>query len=80
MNERVLEIHVEDDGPGIPDEQIEEALKPFSRLDASRNQNFGTGAGLGLPIVADIAHAHGGELVLSKSTKLGGLSHTAFGS
>ena len=76
VNERVLEINVEDDGPGIPDEQIEEALKPFSRLDASRNQNFGTGAGLGLPIVADIAHAHGGELVLSKSTKLGGLKAT----
>lgn len=69
------EVHVtvEDDGPGIPDEQIEEALKPFSRLDPARNQNRGSGVGLGLPIVADVAYAHGGKLELSKSVELGGL-------
>ena len=70
-----LEVHVtvEDDGPGIAEEQIEEALKPFSRLDPSRNQNRGSGVGLGLPIVADVAYAHGGKLELSKSSALGGL-------
>tara|TARA_B100001175_G_scaffold288127_1_gene271068 strand:- start:139 stop:702 length:564 start_codon:yes stop_codon:yes gene_type:complete len=70
-----LEVHVtvEDDGPGIAEEQIEEALKPFSRLDPARNQNRGSGVGLGLPIVADVAYAHGGKLELSKSSALGGL-------
>ena len=71
-----VQIHVEDDGPGIPDDKVVEALKPFARLDASRNRNFGTGAGLGLPIVADIAHAHGGQLLLSRSETLGGLRAT----
>ncbi len=71
-----VQIHVEDDGPGIPEDKVAEALKPFARLDASRNRNFGTGAGLGLPIVADIAHAHGGQLVLSRSETLGGLRAT----
>ena len=71
-----VQIHVEDDGPGIPEDKVVEALKPFARLDASRNRNFGTGAGLGLPIVADIAHAHGGQLLLSRSETLGGLRAT----
>ena len=71
-----VQIQVEDDGPGIPEDKVDEALKPFARLDASRNRNFGTGAGLGLPIVADIAHAHGGQLLLSRSETLGGLRAT----
>ncbi len=73
MNAKALHIIVEDDGPGIPKDQMQEALKPFSRLDMARNQNQGSGVGLGLPIVADIAHAHGGQLVLSQSVKMGGL-------
>ncbi len=66
-------VIVEDDGPGIPVVQIEEALKAFSRLDPARNQNLGSGVGLGLPIVADVAYAHGGKLELSKSRVFGGL-------
>ena len=73
MKNNSLYILVEDDGPGIPKERMQEALKPFSRLDVARNQNQGLGVGLGLPIVADIAHAHGGQLILSKSAKMGGL-------
>lgn len=68
-----LRIRVEDDGPGIPEEKRGEAVKPFSRLDESRNQNQGGGVGLGLAIVADIARAHGGTLRLGQSDSLGGL-------
>ncbi len=66
-------ISVEDDGPGIPAAQREEALKPFTRLDAARNQNRGHGVGLGLTIAADIARAHGGQLRLVEGSRLGGL-------
>ena len=66
-----LEITIEDDGPGIPDEMHEEAFRPFSRLDASRNQNR-KGVGLGLAIARDVARSHGGDISLDRSD-LGGL-------
>ncbi|MEM6593252.1 MAG: ATP-binding protein, partial [Pseudomonadota bacterium] len=69
-----VRFRVEDDGPGIPEDRREEALKPFARLDAARNQNQGSGVGLGLAIAADIARGHGGVLRLGTSQKLGGLS------
>ena len=68
-----LRIRVEDDGPGIPEENREEATKPFVRLDTARNQNRGSGVGLGLSIAIDIARAHGGTLELGRSSRLGGL-------
>ena len=67
-------ITVEDNGPGIPSENYEDAFRPFSRLDASRNQNV-SGVGLGLTITRDIARAHGGDVTLGKSD-LGGLRAT----
>jgi two-component system, OmpR family, osmolarity sensor histidine kinase EnvZ len=67
-------ISVDDDGPGIPANMYEDAFRPFSRLDASRNQNV-SGVGLGLTIARDTARAHGGDVVLSKSD-LGGLRAT----
>jgi two-component system osmolarity sensor histidine kinase EnvZ len=70
-NERFVEITVDDDGPGIPEELREEAVRPFSRLDESRNLQTG-GVGLGLAIARDIARAHGGDLVLDESPQ-GGL-------
>ena len=70
---RSIAVHVEDDGPGIPQERREEAMKPFSRLEPARNQNKGTGVGLGLSIAADVARAHGGMLRLGESKRLGGL-------
>lgn len=73
MTARSLCIRVEDDGPGIPQKDREEALKPFARLDPARNQDRGTGVGLGLAIAMDIARAHGGTLRLGESTRLGGL-------
>lgn len=68
-----VRIRVEDDGPGIPPEAREEALKPFARLDAARNQNKGSGVGLGLAIAADVVRSHGGTLRLGDSENLGGL-------
>jgi two-component system osmolarity sensor histidine kinase EnvZ len=73
LTDRTLRITVEDDGPGIPADKREEAMRPFTRLDPARNQNKGTGVGLGLAIVADIARLHGGVLRLSDSPTLGGL-------
>ena len=70
---RSLRISVEDDGPGIPEVQMDEAMRPFTRLDPSRNQNRGQGVGLGLSIAADVARAHGGQLRLVRGARLGGL-------
>ncbi len=69
----VVRIAVEDDGPGIPPERREEALQPFTRLDAARNQDRGMGVGLGLAIAADAVRGHGGRLDLATSARLGGL-------
>nr|WP_303829215.1 ATP-binding protein [Asticcacaulis taihuensis] len=66
-----LRLIIDDDGPGIAPEKREEAFKPFSRLDESRNQNI-KGVGLGLAIARDIARSHGGELTLDTSPQ-GGL-------
>jgi two-component system, OmpR family, osmolarity sensor histidine kinase EnvZ len=71
--DRSLRITVEDDGPGIPADQRDEALRPFTRLDASRDPNRGAGVGLGLSIASDIALSHGGALRLGQSDALGGL-------
>jgi two-component system, OmpR family, osmolarity sensor histidine kinase EnvZ len=71
--DRSLRISVEDDGPGIPENQRDEALRPFTRLEQSRDPNRGGGVGLGLSIASDIAMSHGGVLRLSRSDRLGGL-------
>ncbi|MEJ6708738.1 MAG: ATP-binding protein [Amylibacter sp.] len=68
-----VEFVVEDNGPGISADQRADAVMPFARLDAARNQDKGAGVGLGLAIAADIARSHGGSLTLSESDDLGGL-------
>jgi two-component system osmolarity sensor histidine kinase EnvZ len=73
LTDKTLRFRVEDDGPGIPEDRRVEAVRPFSRLDHSRNQNKGGGVGLGLAIATDIARAHGGVLRLGVSERLGGL-------
>jgi len=73
LGPRSLRIGVEDDGPGIPDDSLDVALRPFTRLDPARGRNSGGGAGLGLAIAADVARAHGGQLRLGRGQRLGGL-------
>jgi len=68
---RMLHLTIDDNGPGIPPEKREDAFKPFSRLDDSRNQNI-KGVGLGLAIARDIVRGHGGDLTLGESP-MGGL-------
>lgn len=69
--EQSIDIIVDDDGAGIPDDELEAVFKPFYRLDAGRNLDAG-GSGLGLAIARDIARGHGGDIVLSHSPR-GGL-------
>ena len=59
-----LVISVRDDGPGIPEAELERVFEPFYRLEGSRNRATG-GSGLGLTIARNIAQAHGGSLVLN---------------
>ena len=73
LTQRYAEFLVEDDGPGIPPERREEVLRPFVRLDESRNQNVSSGVGLGLSISLEAVRAHGGSLGLDDSPALGGL-------
>jgi len=68
---KFLQIHVDDDGPGIPADKREIVFRPFFRLDEARNQDEG-GTGLGLAIARDIVRSHGGDIYLSTSP-LGGL-------
>ena len=68
---RFVEIVIDDDGPGIADEHLDEVFKPFYRIDPSRNRQTG-GTGLGLTIARDVVRSHGGELRLGRAPQ-GGL-------
>ena len=68
-NKRAV-VSIEDDGPGIPEEQYKNVFKPFFRLDKSRSLNQ-SGVGLGLAIVEDIINSHGGNVQLGKSDRNG---------
>ncbi len=57
-------VTVEDDGPGLPPDQLERIFEPFYRIENSRNRETG-GTGLGLPIARNILRAHGGDVVLA---------------
>mgnify|MGYP001986316258 CR=1 FL=1 len=59
-------IFVDDDGPGIPEKERQNVMKPFYRIDKSRGQNK-SGVGLGLSIANDIIRSHGGNISLEKS-------------
>ena len=61
-----LIIFIDDDGPGIPEKEYQNVLKPFYRIDESRSQNK-SGVGLGLSIANDIINSHGGNISFEKS-------------
>ena len=61
-----IEVTIDDDGPGIPEDSREDVFKPFYRLDGSRNPGTG-GIGLGLTIARDVLRGLGGDIVLSDS-------------
>mgnify|MGYP001233654010 FL=1 len=69
-----LNIAISDDGPGIPEGDIERVFEPFYRVEGSRNRNTG-GSGLGLSIARNIAQAHGGSVRLRNLAR-GGLEAT----
>ena len=66
IGKKILTVNIEDDGPGIPEEEHKNVFKPFFRLDESRNLNK-AGVGLGLAIVEDVINSHGGNIQLGKS-------------
>ena len=71
-NKNWLTLRVDDDGPGIPEEEREEVFRPFYRLDDARGQDTGINTGLGLSIARDIVRSHGGDITL-KDSETGGL-------
>lgn len=76
---RMALLRIEDDGPGIPEDEISRMMEPFTRLDASRNSGTG-GTGLGLALARAIADQHGGTLMLAnrrdRTGRISGLTAT----
>jgi signal transduction histidine kinase len=66
-----LELRIRDEGPGLPEAELEKVFDPFYRVEVSRSRETG-GTGLGLTIARSIAEAHGGSLVLRNRSE-GGL-------
>jgi len=71
VDESVIRIRVEDDGPGIPEKDMQRVLEPFQRLDPARQRNT-SGVGLGIPIALRVVSGAGGKLTLSNRPE-GGL-------
>ncbi len=66
----VVQVVIDDNGPGIPAKKRAEVFKPFYRVDPSRNKNTG-GVGLGMTIARDTVLAHGGDIKLETSPMKG---------
>ena len=66
-----VQIRVSDNGPGVPEAELEQVFEPFFRLEKSRSRETG-GTGLGLSIARTIVRAHGGDVALTNRTE-GGL-------
>jgi signal transduction histidine kinase len=70
----VLNLYIDDTGPGIPDSELGQMFEPFRRGETSRNRATG-GTGLGLAIARNLARAHGGDVTLMNRPE-GGLRAT----
>jgi signal transduction histidine kinase len=68
VDARSVVVRVDDEGPGIPDSELEAVFAPFRRLETSRSRETG-GTGLGLTIARTIARAHGGDIRLVNLAK-----------
>jgi signal transduction histidine kinase len=66
-----VEITIDDEGPGIPEDELARVFQPFYRVEGSRSRETG-GIGLGLAIATSIIQTHGGKLILSNRPE-GGL-------
>ena len=73
-DDSLLEIRIQDEGPGLPQVELEKVFEPFYRVEGSRSRDTG-GTGLGLTIARGIAEAHGGRLSL-RNREEGGLEAT----
>jgi signal transduction histidine kinase len=71
VHDRLAEIDIEDDGPGVPAPELNRVFDPFYRREPSRNRQTG-GMGLGLSVARSIARAHGGDVALQNRPQ-GGL-------
>lgn len=69
-NQTRLQLRIEDDGPGMPDGELEKVFEPFYRLEASRSRETG-GSGLGLAIARGVAELHGGRVTLQNRVEGG---------
>jgi signal transduction histidine kinase len=69
-----IDIAIDDEGPGIPPEELTRVFQPFYRLEESRSRDTG-GIGLGLAIALSVVQAHGGEIALANRPD-GGLRAT----
>jgi len=65
-----VRISIDDDGPGIPRDRLEEVFEPFTRLETSRNRETG-GVGLGLAVARSCARSHGGDVILTNRERTG---------
>ncbi len=66
-----VEIVIDDEGPGVPEDELKRVFEPFYRVEASRSRDTG-GIGLGLAIALSIIQGHGGQLTLANRPE-GGL-------
>ena len=69
-NNNNLFINIEDNGPGIPDQEHDNVFKPFYKINKGRADSKSS-VGLGLSIASDIIRSHGGNIKLEKSSMNG---------